>query len=678
MANPLLEQHELPPFAQFQPDQVVPAVETLLQRNRDTIEMLLAQVGEPRWDNLIEPINRSHENFDQAWALFGHLTGVKDSPELRDAYSQALNLLTEYQSWLGQHRGLFEAYQAIAERDDFAELSRAQQAAIEQSLRDFRLAGVDLNDADKKAFADLQAELAQLSQKYSEQLLDATQAWSLHITDENRLAGLPESARATLRQYAEQKGKDGWLVTLEMPAVIPVMTYADDRELRRETYFANVTKASEIGPQGGQFDNGPVMSAILEKRQAAAKLLGFANHAEVSLATKMADSPDGVLAFLRDLADKAVPQAKREFDALKTFARDELGLDDLQPWDVGYASEKLKEQQYSVSQEELKPYFPVPRVINGLFETAHRLFGVSFEPVESFESYHPDVQLYNVLENGDVIARVYMDIYAREGKRGGAWMDECRRRAELGGLLQKPVAYLTCNFTPPVGDKPSLLTHDEVTTLFHEFGHSLHHMLTKIDVAEVSGINGVAWDAVELPSQFLENWCWEPEALAFISGHVDSGEPLPQALLDKMLAAKNFHSAMGTVRQLEFALFDMELHSRTNGFSAADIQSVIDQVRNEVSVVPVVAENRFQNGFGHIFAGGYSAGYYSYKWAEVLSADAFSRFEEEGVFNTDTGRAFRDTILANGGTQPAGDLFKAFRGREPSVDALLRHSGIAA
>lgn len=678
MANPLLEQHELPPFAQFQPDQVVPAVETLLQRNRDTIEMLLAQVSEPRWDNLIEPINRSHENFDQAWALFGHLTGVKDSPELRDAYSQALNLLTEYQSWLGQHRGLFEAYQAIAARADFADLSRAQQAAIEQSLRDFRLAGVDLNEADKKAFADLQAELAQLSQKYSEQLLDATQAWSLHITDENRLAGLPESARATLRQYAEQKGKDGWLVTLEMPAVIPVMTYADDRELRRETYFANVTKASEIGPQGGQFDNGPVMSAILEKRQAAAKLLGFANHAEVSLATKMADSPAGVLAFLRDLAEKAVPQAKREFDELKSFARDQLGLDELQPWDVGYASEKLKEQQYSVSQEELKPYFPVPRVISGLFETAHRLFGVSFAQVTDFETYHPDVQLYNVLENGEVIARVYMDIYAREGKRGGAWMDECRRRAELGGLVQKPVAYLTCNFTPPVGGKPSLLTHDEVTTLFHEFGHSLHHMLTRVDVAEVSGINGVAWDAVELPSQFLENWCWEPEALAFISGHVDSGEPLPQALLDKMLAAKNFHSAMGTVRQLEFALFDMELHSRTQGFSAADIQAVIDQVRNEVSVVPVVAENRFQNGFGHIFAGGYSAGYYSYKWAEVLSADAFSRFEEEGVFNTDTGRAFRDTILANGGTQPAGELFKAFRGREPSVDALLRHSGIAA
>ena len=678
MTNPLLETHELPPFEQFQPDQVVPAVETLLQRNRNGIEHLLAEISEPRWDNLIEPINQSHEALDQAWALFGHLTGVQDSPELRDAYSQALALLTDYQSWLGQHRGLFEAYQQIAERPDFAQLSQAQQAAVEQSLRDFRLAGVDLNEADKKTFAELQAELAQLSQQYSEQLLDATQAWSLPITDERRLAGLPESARATLRQYAEQKGQDGWLVTLEMPAVIPVMTYADDRELRRETYFANVTKASEIGPQGGRFDNGPVMTAILEKRQAAAELLGFANHAEVSLATKMADSPAGVLAFLRDLAAKAVPQARKEYEELVVFARDELGLEDLQPWDVAYASEKLKEQRYAVSQEELKPYFPVPRVIDGLFETARRLFGVRFEAVTDFETYHPDVQLYNVLEDDEVVARVYMDIYAREGKRGGAWMDECRRRAELGGSLQKPVAYLTCNFTPPVGEKPSLLTHNEVTTLFHEFGHSLHHMLTKVDVAEVSGINGVAWDAVELPSQFLENWCWEPEALAFISGHVDTGEALPQSLLDKMLAAKNFQSAMGTVRQLEFALFDMELHSRTTGFSASDIQSVLDAVRAEVSVIPVVPENRFQNGFGHIFAGGYAAGYYSYKWAEVLSADAFSRFEEDGVFNTDTGRAFRDTILANGGTRPAGELFKQFRGREPSVDALLRHSGIAA
>ncbi len=678
MTNPLLESHELPPFEQFKPEHVVPAVEELINRNKERIEALVADVQDPSWDNFIEPLESWNEDLDQAWALFSHLTGVKDSPELRTAYGEALQKVTEYQSWLGQHQGLFQAYKTIAARDDFNGLSRAQKTAIEHALRDFRLSGVDLPENEKKSFATLQSELAKLSQTFSEHLLDATQAWTLHITDEARLKGLPQSARDTLRQYAEQKEKEGWLVTLEMPSVIPVLTYAEDRELRREVYIANVTRASDQGPNAAHFDNGPVMTTILDKRHEAAALLGFRNHAEVSLATKMADSPEEVLAFLRELAAKAVPQARREFEELQAFTREELGMDDLQPWDVGFASEKLKERRYAVSQEELKPYFPTPRVIDGLFETARRLFGVTFEPVETFETYHPDVKLYNVLENGEVVARCYMDLYAREGKRGGAWMDECRKRHRLGGQLQKPVAYLTCNFTPPVGGKPSLLTHNEVTTLFHEFGHSLHHMLTQVDVVDVSGINGVAWDAVELPSQFLENWCWEPEALAFISGHVETGEPLPQELLDKMLAAKNFQSAMQTVRQLEFSLFDMELHCRTEGFMVNDIQAVLDAVRREVSVVPIIPENRFQHGFAHIFGGGYSAGYYSYKWAEVLSADAFSRFEEEGIFNEKTGRDFRDVILANGGSEPAGDLFKRFRGREPSVDALLRHSGIAA
>ena len=678
MTNPLLESHELPPFEQFKPEHVVPAVEELINRNKERIEALVADVQDPSWDNFIEPLESWNEDLDQAWALFSHLTGVKDSPELRTAYGEALQKVTEYQSWLGQHQGLFQAYKTIAARDDFNGLSRAQKTAIEHALRDFRLSGVDLPENEKKSFATLQSELAKLSQTFSEHLLDATQAWTLHITDEARLKGLPQSARDTLKQYAEQKEKEGWLVTLEMPSVIPVLTYAEDRELRREVYIANVTRASDQGPNAAHFDNGPVMTTILDKRHEAAALLGFRNHAEVSLATKMADSPEEVLSFLRELAAKAVPQARREFEELQAFAREELGMDDLQPWDVGFASEKLKERRYAVSQEELKPYFPTPRVIDGLFETARRLFGVTFEPVETFETYHPDVKLYNVLENGEVVARCYMDLYAREGKRGGAWMDECRKRHRLGGQLQKPVAYLTCNFTPPVGGKPSLLTHNEVTTLFHEFGHSLHHMLTQVDVVDVSGINGVAWDAVELPSQFLENWCWEPEALAFISGHVETGEPLPQELLDKMLAAKNFQSAMQTVRQLEFSLFDMELHCRTEGFMVNDIQAVLDAVRREVSVVPIIPENRFQHGFAHIFGGGYSAGYYSYKWAEVLSADAFSRFEEEGIFNEKTGRDFRDVILANGGSEPAGDLFKRFRGREPSVDALLRHSGIAA
>ncbi|HET8904360.1 MAG TPA: M3 family metallopeptidase [Saccharospirillum sp.] len=679
MTNPLLEPHELPPFEQFKADQIVPAMTEIVDTSKARINELVETVTEPTWDTLIEPISELDERLDNAWAVFGHLTGVKDSPELREAYSQALALLTDYQSWLGQHDGLFKAYKQIAQRDDFNSLSTAQKAAIEQALRDFRLSGIDLNENDKKAFATLQSELAQLQQRFSEHVLDATQAWSLHITDEARLSGLPASARATLAQYARQKDKEGWLVTLEMPSVIPVLTYADDRELRRETYLAHVTRASDVGPHGGVYDNGPEMTDILTKRHAAAELLGFANHAEVSLATKMADSPAAVLDFLNQLAEKAIPQAKREYEELVAFARDELGMTDgLEPWDVSYASEKLKEQRYSVSQEELKPYFPAPRVIEGLFETAHRLFDVSFEPVAEFETYHPDVQLYNVLENGEVVARFYMDLYAREGKRGGAWMDECRKRVRIGGKLQKPVAYLTCNFTPPVDGKPSLLTHDEVTTLFHEFGHSLHHMLTRVDVSDVSGISGVAWDAVELPSQFMENWCWEPEALAFISGHVDSGEPLPADLLEKMLAAKNFQSAMATARQLQFSLFDMKLHSKAEGFMVNDVQAVLDQVRDEVSVIKTVPENRFQHSFGHIFAGGYSAGYYSYKWAEVLSADAYSRFEEEGIFNAETGKAFRDVILANGGSVPAGDLFKQFRGREPQVDALLRHSGIAA
>lgn len=678
MSNPLLQHHELPPFEQFQPEHVVPAVEELIARNKANIDQLLANLDEPTWSSLVEPIARWNDDLDQAWAVFGHLNGVKDSKPLREAYGKALGLVTDYHSWLGQHQGLFEGYQAITQREDYAHLSQSQKTAIEHALRDFRLSGIDLPDDEKKTFAALQQELAQLSQTFSEHLLDATQAWSLHITDEARLSGLPESARATLAQYAQQKGKDGWLVTLEMPSVIPVLSFADDRELRRETYLANVTRASEIGPNASQFDNGPVMAQILSKRQVAADLLGYRNHAEVSLATKMAESPEAVIQFLRELAEKAVPQARQEFAELADFAKNALGLADLQPWDIGYASEKLKEQRYAVSQEELKPYFPTPRVVEGLFETVHRLFGIRFEPVESFETYHPDVKLYNVIEGDAVVARFYLDLYAREGKRGGAWMDECRRRHALGGSVQKPVAYLTCNFTPPVGDKPSLLTHNEVTTLFHEFGHGLHHMLTQIDVVDVSGINGVAWDAVELPSQFLENWCWEPEALAFISGHVETGEPLPQALLDKMLAAKNFQSAMQTVRQLEFSLFDMLLHSRTQGFDNAEIQAVLDSVRAEVAVVPVSPDNRFQHGFGHIFAGGYAAGYYSYKWAEVLSADAYSRFEEDGIFNVETGRAFREHILAKGGSEPAAELFKRFRGREPSVDALLRHSGIAA
>lgn len=676
--NPLLENHELPPFEQFKPEQIEPAISSLIGDAKKQIDQATESPELATWANTIDPIDQQSRLLDNAWAVFSHLNNVADTPELREAYGKALAQVTEFSTWVGQHEGLFKAYQAINDSDAFKDLSQAQQETIRQALLDFRLSGIDLPKAQQEEFAKLKGELASLSQTFSEQLLDATQSWTKHITNEEDLAGLPETAKATLAQYAKQKEKDGWLITLEMPSVLPVLTYADNRALREELYRANVSKASDQGPDAGKFDNGPIMTQILEKKQQVAELLGYRNYADVSLATKMADSPEDAIVFLDELADKAYPQAQKEFAELAEFAKDTLGIEDLQPWDVGYASEKLKQQRYSVSQEELRAYFPAPKAMVGLFETATRLFNVTFEPAEEYETYHPDVKLHNVYEDGKLIARFYLDLYAREGKRGGAWMDDCRVRMQTGEEIQLPVAYLTCNFTPPVDGKPSLLTHDELTTLFHEFGHGLHHMLTRIDVKSVSGINGVAWDAVELPSQFMENWCWEEEALAFISGHVETGESLPKELLDKLLAAKNFQSAMANVRQLEFSLFDMHLHMRSEGFSADDIQDCLNSVREQVSVIPAIAENKFQNGFGHIFGGGYAAGYYSYKWAEVLSADAFSKFEEDGIFNEQTGLAFRNIVLANGGSKPAGELFEEFRGRAPNVDALLRHNGIVS
>lgn len=676
--NPLLVDHELPPFSEFAPEHIEPAMTQLVDEVKATVTETLANLSDTSYEALVTPIDQVSRKLDNAWALFSHLSNVADSEPLREGYGKALGMITELSTWIGQHQGLFQAYQALAESDAFAALADDQKATITQQLRDFRLSGVDLPEAPRQQLATLNSELAQLSKRFSEQLLDATQSWDKSISDESELAGLPETAKATLKQYAQQKGQEGWRVTLEMPSVIPILTYADNRALREEVYQAHVTKASEQGPNAGKFDNGPVMTEILEKRQQVAELLGYRNHADVSLATKMADSPEAVIAFLDELADKAVPQAKAEMAELAEFAKNELGIDTLEAWDVSYVAEKLKQAKYSVSQEDIRPYFPVPKAISGLFETVSRLFAVRFEKEAEADVYHRDVELYNVYEDDELIARFYLDLYAREGKRGGAWMDDCRVRMQTEAGLQRPVAYLTCNFTPPVGDKPSLLTHDELTTLFHEFGHGLHHMLTRVEQKSVSGINGVAWDAVELPSQFLENWCWEEEALAFISGHVETGEPLPKALLEKMLAAKNYNSAMATVRQLEFALFDMHLHMRTEDFSPSAIQNVLDAVREQVSVVPHWANNRFQNGFGHIFGGGYAAGYYSYKWAEVLSADAFSRFEEEGIFNTQTGADFRNQVLAKGGSAPAGELFEAFRGRAPSVEPLLRHTGIKA
>jgi oligopeptidase A len=677
MTNPLLQQHSLPPFSSIDTAHIVPAVSELIERNKKAIDDLLTEQSVYSWDNLLAPIEQLDDELSQTWSPVGHLNGVMNSDELRVAYNSCLPLLSEYSTWVGQHDKLYQAYQQIAESADFQSMSEARQMAITQAIRDFRLAGVALPTAEKQRYGKVKKRLSELGSKFGENVLDATNAWSKKVTKEE-LAGLPETALASARQAAEQAGEQDYLINLEFPSYYPVLTYCDNRALREEVYTANCTRASDNGPQGGQWDNSEVITEILDLRRQLASMLGFANYGELSLATKMATSPDQVVGFLQDLASKSQPQAKQEWLQLSEFTATEYGIEELQAWDVGYYAEKLRQQRYQISQEEIRPYLPVSRVLPGLFEVAQRLYGIAVSEVDTFDSYHPDARLFEVQQNDEVIARFYLDLYARANKRGGAWMDDCRVRRENGGSLQIPVAYLVCNFTAPVDGAPALLTHSELTTLFHEFGHGLHHMLTRQTVAAVSGINGVAWDAVELPSQFLENWCWEPQALAFITGHVDTGEPLPTALLEKMLAARNFQSAMIMVRQLEFSLFDFRLHSEWSGGSCDKVQQLLNAVREQVAVVMPPHFNRFQNSFSHIFAGGYAAGYYSYKWAEVLSADAFSRFEEDGVFNSDTGADFRKHILEMGGAKEPMDLFMAFRGREPNIAALLRHSGIAA
>lgn len=679
--NPLLKDSqvgafELPRFSAIKPAHVEPAIRYLLEAYKQTVETVVAQ-GQYDWDHLVMPLEAVGDRLERAWSPVSHLNGVANTAALREAYEACLAPLSEFSTWMGQHEGLFKAYQALKESPQWSKLSSAQQRMVENSLRDFRLAGVDLPDEQKQRYGEISQRLSELSNRFSNQLLDATQGWTRLVTDEEELAGLPESAKASARALAESKNLQGWLFTLDFPSLFPVLAYCDNRQLREELYTANITRASEVGPQAGAHDNGPVMEEILALRQEQAKLLGFSTYAERSLATKMARSPEEVLSFLKDLGKRSLPQARQEFDALQQWVEDTYGLTDLQPWDINYYGEKLRESRYAISQEALRPWFPAPKVIEGLLDVASTLFEISFEALDDVETWHPDVRFYQVLRAGQPIAGFYLDLYAREGKRGGAWMDGCRgRRLTADKTIQLPVAYLTCNFTAPVSGQPSLLTHDEVTTLFHEFGHGLHHMLTQVDVADVAGINGVAWDAVELPSQFMENFCWEQAGLAKIAGHIDTGEPLPDEMVDKLLAAKNFQSAMQMVRQLEFSLFDFRLHHELEAPKTQDIQALLDEVRAYISVVPLVSFNRFQNSFGHIFAGGYAAGYYSYKWAEVLSADAYSAFEEEGTFNADTGRRFRECILEKGGSDDALNLFVAFRGREPQVDALLRHSGI--
>ncbi|WCN11680.1 oligopeptidase A [Marinomonas mediterranea] len=667
----------LPQFTKVDPSKIESQLDAILEKNRSALAECLENIDKPSWDNLIMVLDELDDELSQFWSPVSHLNSVQNTPEIREAYNACIPKLTQYYTEIGQNRALYDAYKALEASDSAATHSQAQKESLKQAIRGLELSGVGLDGEKKERYSEISQRLSELTTKFGENVLDATQAWSKLITDETELAGLPDSALAQAKQMAEAKGHDdGWLFTLDFPSYMPVLSYSDNAALREEMYTAYATRASELS-NDGQYDNRPLIDEILSLRHEQAQVLGFENYAELSVATKMADSGDQVIDFLTDLASKSKPSAELDLKQLKEFAKEEHGLDDLNAWDLGYYSEKLRQHKYAISQEALRPYFPINKVLGGLFHVAETLFDIDIREESGFDTYHKDVQMFTIAKNGQDVARFYLDPFAREGKRGGAWMDECRVRRRLSdNQLQFPVAYLVCNFTPPIGDKPALLTHNEVTTLFHEFGHGIHHMLTQVEVPSVSGINGVAWDAVELPSQFMENWCWEPEALAYIASHHESGEPLPKDLLDKMLAAKNFQSAMQMVRQLEFSLFDFRIHKEYK--AGLNVQTVISDVRATVSVTTPPAFNRFQNSFSHIFAGGYAAGYYSYKWAEVLSADAFSKFEEDGIFNTETGAHFRDTILANGGSQPAADLFKAFRGREPSVDALLRHSGIAA
>jgi oligopeptidase A len=680
MNNPLLTMDSLPPFSQIQPEQVQAAVTQAIADCKQKISDVLAQRDPHTWDSLIAPLEEVNDRLARVWSPVSHLNSVLNSEALRAAHDACLPLLSEFQTYVGQHEGLYQAYLALSESDDFPRLDDAQRKEIQNTLRDFRLSGIGLPAEAQQRYGEIQARLSELASRFSNNVLDATQGWTRLVTDEAELAGLPESVRAAARQMAEQKGQQGWLFTLDIPSYLPVMMYADNRELRAELYEAFTTRASDQGPNAGKWDNSAIMSELLTLRRELARLLGFANYAELSLATKMADKTEQVVGFLTDLAAKSLPQGKAELEEIRTFAAEHHGQRELAAWDLPYYAEKLKQHKFSITDEQLRPYFPASKVVKGLFEVVKRVFGIKVRERLGIDTWHPDVRFYDIFDSEDELrGSFYLDLYAREHKQGGAWMDVCLgRRYRQDGSLQKPVAYLTCNFNGPVDGKPALFTHNEVVTLFHEFGHGIHHMLTQIDVAGVAGINGVAWDAVELPSQFLENWCWESEALAFISGHHETGEPLPADLLEKMLTARNFQAAMQMLRQLEFALFDFRLHQEFDPANPDQIPTLLAEVRSQVAVMTPPAFNRFQHSFSHIFAGGYAAGYYSYKWAEVLSADAFSRFEEEGIFNPATGQSFLKNILEKGGSKEPMELFRAFRGREPKVDALLRHCGIAA
>jgi oligopeptidase A len=668
MTNPLLDLSGLPRFQHIQPEHVEPAVDRVLDENRRRIDEITAQT-QPNWENVVAPMEQMEHRLSRVWAPVGHLNAVMNSDSLREAYNECLPRLSEYSTTVGQNEELFRAYEAVAASPQ--ELDPAQRKVIEHALRDFRLAGVDLPPEQKLRFKAIMQELSTLQARFEENLLDATNAWSRQVPDKSELAGLPEGVMDLARVAAGEKKQDGWLFKLDFPTYHAVMTHADNRALRWEFYEAWVTRASELGPDGGRWDNTPVMDDILRLRHEAAVMLGFDCFAQYSLATKMAGSVDEVLGFLNKLADASHDKAVEELDELRKQVDAAL-----EAWDVAYYSERLRKERFDISDEELRPYFPVERVIAGMLDTASRLFGIEIRQSQPPDRWHPDVEYYELHDQSGLRGSFYVDLYARGRKRGGAWMDDCVGRARTRHGIDLPVAFLVCNFMPASGGRPPLLTHDEVVTLFHEFGHTLHHLLTRIDFPSVSGINGVAWDAVELPSQFFENFAWRPEVLPLISGHYESGDPLPEAMLERLISCRKFQTGMHMVRQLEFALFDLTIHSADHAMSNEEVAETLKKVRRKVSVVPCPDFNRFANGFSHVFGGGYAAGYYSYKWAEVLSADAFSAFEETDILDRETGRRFMESVLEVGGSVDAMDAFIAFRGREPRPDALLRLSGI--
>jgi oligopeptidase A len=680
LRNPLLDFSGLPRFPEIVPEHIAPAVDQLLDDARSAMRQ--AEEARATWERFVRPLEDATERLSRAWGQVEHLHGVLDSPALREAYNAALPKITQFWTELGQNQRLFDKYRELKASPEFAALAPARKKLVDNALRDFRLGGAELPAEKKPRYAAIQDELASLSAKFSENVLDATNAFSL-IIDKERISGIPEDALAAAREAATKDetrtdGKLYWKFTLQMPSYYPVLQYADDRALRETMYRESATRASEFGKP--EWDNTPLIARVLKLRKEDAQLLGYPNFAEVSLVPKMAQTPRQVIEFLGDLAARARPFAERDLAELKAFAAAELGISKLESWDLAYASEKLRAKRYAFSDQEVKQYFPETQVLPGMFELVQKLYQIRISEQQA-PTWHTDVRFFDIHNaSNELIGRFYIDLYARETKRGGAWMDGAisRRRIETG--IQVPVAYLNCNFSGPVGGRPALFTHDDVITLFHEFGHGLHHLLTRIEDLGVAGINGVEWDAVELPSQFMENFCWEWDVLKHMTRHVDAGEPLPRALYDKMLAAKNFQSGLATLRQIEFSLFDMRLHSDFDPDAGRSALELLDEVRRAVAVVVPPTWHRFPNSFSHIFAGGYAAGYYSYKWAEVLSADAYSAFEEmrdsKGILDAGTGRRFRDEILAVGGSRPAADSFRAFRGREPRVDALLRHSGM--